>query len=82
MSDQPVNIEFLGRIVRDMQVELRDLRTRVGAIDIDVAGLKMAVSSLGERVTDLQRTTLTGFQQLGESNHRLEQMLAAVLSRP
>lgn len=88
MSDQPVTLDLLGRIVRDLQGDVRDLRTRVGALEIDVVGLKLAMAGFGERLSDLQRTTeelrtttLAGFNEIGESNRRLQQLLTELVSR-
>ena len=82
MSDQPVTLDLLGRIVRDLQGDVRELRTRVGVLELDVAGLKVAVARFGERLSDLQRNMLAGFDNIGASNLRLEQMLAGLVSRP
>jgi hypothetical protein len=89
MSDQPITLDLLGRIVRDLQGDVRELRTRVGVLEIDVIGIKVAVAGVGERVSDLQRTIedqrktmLAGFSDIGESNRRLERLLTDLTSRP
>ncbi len=62
--------------------DVRDLRTRVGVLEIDVVGLKVAVAGFGDRLSDLQRTTLAGFNDIGESNRRMERLLTDLASRP
>ena len=82
MSDQPVTLDLLGRIVRDVQGDVRDIRTRVGVLEIDVLGLKVAMAGFGERLSDLQKTMLAGFNDIGESNRRSERLLTDLTSRP
>jgi len=82
MSDQPVTLDLLGRIVRDLQGDVREVRTRVGVLEIDVVGLKVAMAGFSERLSDLQKTMLAGFNDLGESNRRLERLLTDLTSRP
>jgi len=82
MSDQPITLDLLGRIVRDLQVDVRELCTRVGVLEIDVVGLKVAVAGFSERLSDLQKTMLAGFSDICESNRRFEQMLTDLPSRP
>jgi|HubBroStandDraft_1064217.scaffolds.fasta_scaffold413642_2 hypothetical protein len=82
MSDQPTTLDLLGRIVRDVQSNVRELRTRVGVLEIDVVRLKVAVAGFSERLSDLQKTMLAGFSGIGESNRRLERMLTNLTSRP
>ena len=82
MSDQPTTLDLLGRIVRDVQSNVRELRTRVGVLEIDVVRLKVAVAGFSERMSDLQKTMLAGFSGIGESNRRLERMLTNLTSRP
>jgi tetratricopeptide (TPR) repeat protein len=82
MSDQPITLDLLGRIVRDLQSDVRELRTRVGVLEIDVVGLKVAMAGFSERLSDLQKTVLAGFNDVGESNRRLEQLLMGLTPRP
>lgn len=82
MSDQPITLDLLGRIVCDLQGDVRELRTRVGVIEIDVIGIKVAVAGVGERVSDLQKTMLAGFNDVGVSNRRLERLLTDLAARP
>ena len=82
MSDQPVTLDLLGRIVLDLQGDVREVRTRVGVLEIDVVGLKVAMAGFSERLSDLQKTMLAGFNDLGESNRRLERLLTDLTSRP
>jgi hypothetical protein len=81
MSDQPITLDLLGRIVRDLQGDVRELRTRVGVLEIDVVGLKVAMAGFSERLSDLQKTVLAGFNDVGESNRRLEQLLMGLTLR-
>lgn len=82
MSDQPITLDLLGRIVRDLQGDVRELRTRVGVLGIDVVGLKVAMAGFSERLSDLQKTVLAGFTDVGEFNRRLEWLLAGLTPRP
>jgi hypothetical protein len=82
MSDQPVTLDLPGRIVRDLRGDVRELRTRVGVLEIDVAGLKVAMAGFSERLSDLQKTVLAGVNEVGESNRRLERLLTDLTSRP
>ncbi len=82
MSDQPVTLDLLGRIFRDLQGDVREVRTRVGVLEIDVVGLKVAMAGFSERLSDLQKAMLAGFNDLGESNRRLERLLTDLTSRP
>jgi hypothetical protein len=82
MSDQPITLDLLGRIVRDLPGDVRELRARVGVLEIDVVGLKVAMAGFSERLSDLQKTVLAGFNDVGESNRRLEQLLMGLTSRP
>jgi hypothetical protein len=82
MSDQPITLDLLGRIVRDLRGDVRELRTRVGVFELDVVGLKVAMAGFSEQLTDLQKTVLAGFNNVGESNRRLEQLLMGLTPRP
>jgi hypothetical protein len=68
---------------------VREVRTRVGVLEIDVVGLKVAMAGFSERLSDLQRTMedhgktmLAGFSDIGESNRRLERLQTDLTSRP
>lgn len=67
MSDQPVSLELLSRLVRDMQEDQRELRGELNA-------LRMRLSGLGTAV-------LAGIGELAESVRRLERMLTELLNR-
>jgi hypothetical protein len=82
MSDRPITLDLLGRFVRDLQGDVRELRTRVGVLEIDVVGLKVAMSGFSERLSDLKKAVLAGSNDVGESNRRLEQLLMGLTSRP
>jgi hypothetical protein len=89
MSDQPTTLDLLGHIVRDLQGYERELCTRIEVLEIDMIGLKATVAGFGERLSDLQRTTeglqkatRAGFNDIGDSNRRLERMLTDLTSRP
>jgi hypothetical protein len=82
MSDQPITLDLLGRIVRDLRGDVRELRTRVGVFELDVVGLKVAMAGFSEQLTDLQKTVLAGFNNVGESNRRLEQLLMGLTPGP
>lgn len=36
MGDQPVTLDFIVRIVRDLQADVRNLKLRIGIIEIDL----------------------------------------------
>jgi hypothetical protein len=51
-------------------------------LEIDVVGLKVAMSGFSERLSDLKKAVLARSNDVGESNRRLEQLLMGLTPRP
>jgi len=74
MSDQPITLEILGRIVRDLQLDVRDLKTRVAVLEIDMNGMKVALAQLANQLGESQQQILS---VVGASEQKLLSVVAA-----
>ena len=82
MSEQPVSLELLGRLVRDVQTEQRRMHLRIEAIETRFGVIETRLSGLESRFGAMERALHAGFDEIAASNRRLEQMLAALVRRP
>ena len=83
MSEQPISLELLGRLVRDMQAEQHRMHARLDAIETRFAVIKARLSGMETRFGALEHAVHSGFDEIAESNRRLERLLTdGLAARP
>ena len=80
MTDQPIALDLLGSIVRDMQSEQRRMHTRLDTIETRFSVIEVRLSGLETRFGALEHGMHLGFEELTASNRRLETRLASLVA--
>lgn len=75
MGEQSVSLELLGRLMQDMQADQRRMHARLDAIESRFAVVEARLSGLETRFSALERAVHSGFDEIAESNRRLERLL-------
>jgi TolA-binding protein len=73
MSDEKVNLEWLGNRVMTMTAEIRDMQHRISA-------LEHRFTSLESRVTALEMTMVTRLDMIERRAGGIEERMSAMLS--
>jgi hypothetical protein len=76
MSEQPLSLDLLGRLVPEMQAEQRQTHAGLDAIETRFAVIEARLSGLETRFGTLEHAVHLGFDEIAASNRRLESMLA------